>query len=77
VVVIELKRRQETDEEFAERIEAVKSEATSAISRAHGISVADLVIVDPGAIPITTSGKIRRSGASEKYRKREFNRLDG
>lgn len=78
VVVIELKRRhQETDEEFAERIEAVKSEATSAISRQHGISVADLVIVDPGAIPITTSGKIRRSGASEKYRKREFNRLDG
>jgi len=77
VVVIELKRRQETDEEFAERIETVKSEATSAISRAHGISVADLVIVEPGAIPITTSGKIRRSGASEKYRKREFNRLDG
>lgn len=77
VVVIELKRRQgETNEEFAERIEAVKSEATSAISRSHGISVADLVIVDPGAIPITTSGKIRRSGASEKYRKREFNRLD-
>lgn len=78
VVVIELKRRQgEANEEFAERIEAVKSEATSAISRSHGISVADLVIVDPGAIPITTSGKIRRSGASEKYRKREFNRLDG
>ena len=39
--------------------------------------VADLVIVEPGAIPITTSGKIRRSGAVEKYRKNEFARLAG
>ena len=46
------------------------------ISRVHGLAVADLVIVDPGAIPITTSGKIRRSGAVEKYRNNEFTRLD-
>jgi acyl-CoA synthetase (AMP-forming)/AMP-acid ligase II len=54
----------------------VKAEVTAAISRAHGIGVADLMIVEPGALPITTSGKIRRSGASEKYRKGEFRRLD-
>ena len=75
VVVAELKRRHETDEEMAERINAVKGDVTSAISRVHGLSVADLVVVEPGAIPITTSGKIRRSGAVEKYRKNEFNRL--
>jgi fatty acid CoA ligase FadD28 len=77
VVIAELKRRMETDEEFAERINTVKAEVTAAISRSHGIGVADLVIVEPGALPITTSGKIRRSGASEKYRKNEFRRLDG
>lgn len=75
VVVAELKRRNETDEEMAERINAVKGDVTSAISRVHGLSVADLVVVEPGAIPITTSGKIRRSGAVEKYRKNEFTRL--
>ena len=75
IVVAELKRRNETDEEMAERINAVKGDVTSAISRVHGLSVADLVVVEPGAIPITTSGKIRRSGAVEKYRKNEFNRL--
>jgi acyl-CoA synthetase (AMP-forming)/AMP-acid ligase II len=77
VVIAELKRRMETEEEFAERINAVKAEVTAAISRSHGIGVADLVIVEPGALPITTSGKIRRSGASEKYRKNEFRRLAG
>lgn len=76
VVVVELKRRQETDGEFADRIELLKAEATAAIASTHGIGVADLVIVEPGAIPITTSGKIRRSGASEKYRKDGFHRLD-
>jgi acyl-CoA synthetase (AMP-forming)/AMP-acid ligase II len=76
VVIAELKRRMETDEEFAERINTVKAEITAAISRSHGIGVADLAIVEPGALPITTSGKIRRSGASEKYRKNEFRRLD-
>ncbi len=76
VVVAELKRREQTDAEFAELISSVEAEVTSAISKTHGIAVADLVIVEPGAIPITTSGKIRRSGAVEKYRKNEFNRLD-
>ena len=61
---------------MAEKINAVKGDVMSAISRVHGLAVADLVIVDPGAIPITTSGKIRRSGAVDKYRNNEFNRLD-
>ena len=39
----------------------MKRELTSAISRSHGVRVSDLVMVAPGSIPITTSGKIRRS----------------
>jgi long-chain fatty acid adenylyltransferase FadD28 len=34
------------------------------------------VLVPPGSIPITTSGKVRRSACVEQYRRNEFARLD-
>src|ERR1700723_3190958 len=34
------------------------------------------VLVPPGSIPITTSGKVRRSACVERYRQDEFTRLD-
>ncbi|MFZ3344139.1 MAG: hypothetical protein WA622_23485, partial [Mycobacterium sp.] len=37
---------------------------------------ADFVLVPPGSIPITTSGKVRRSACAERYRQDEFTRLD-
>jgi hypothetical protein len=52
------------------------SEITSAISDLHALRVADLVLVAPGSIPITTSGKIRRSTCAERYRSDDFKRLD-
>ena len=76
VAIIELKKRDESDEEAAERWDAVKREVISAISTSHGLSVADLVLVAPGSIPITTSGKIRRAQCVERYRQHEFARLD-
>ena len=54
----------------------MKQEVTSAISKRHGVRVADLVLVPPGSIPITTSGKIRRSACVERYQQDEFTRLD-
>ena len=39
-------------------------------------AAADLVLVPRGAIPITTSGKIRRSACVDRYRLDEFSRLD-
>ena len=74
--VVEFKRRNETDEEFTQRLRSVKREVTAAISNAHRLRVADLVFVAPGSLPITTSGKIRRSSCSELYRKEKFERLD-
>ena len=62
VAIIELKKRGDSDEDAMDRLGVVKREITSAISKAHGLSVADLVLVAPGSIPITTSGKVRRSG---------------
>jgi fatty acid CoA ligase FadD28 len=54
----------------------VRNEITSAISQAHGITAADLVLVARGSIPITTSGKIRRQASAEQYRQGSFVRLD-
>ncbi|OBA90272.1 acyl-CoA synthetase [Mycobacteriaceae bacterium 1482268.1] len=75
VVIIEARLRDEA-EEAAEKLSTVKREVTSAISNTHGLSVADLVLVPPGSIPITTSGKVRRAACVEQYRHRQFARLD-
>jgi long chain fatty acid CoA FadD26 len=74
--IVEFKRRNETDDEFAQRLRVVKREVTAAISNAHRLRVADLVFVAPGSLPITTSGKIRRSSCSELYMRGKFERLD-
>ena len=76
VAIIELKKRGDSDEEAMQKFGIVKREVTSAISKSHGLSVADLVLVPPGSIPITTSGKIRRSACVEQYRRAQFKRLD-
>ena len=76
VTIIELKKRGGTEEEVAQRFGVVKNDVTSAISKSHGLAVADLVLVSPGSIPITTSGKVRRAACVEQYRQAQFTRLD-
>jgi long chain fatty acid CoA FadD26 len=76
VAVVELKKRGGSNEEALDKLHAVKYEVTSAISRNHGLRIADLVFVPPGSIPITTSGKIRRAACAQRYRQNEFVRLD-
>ncbi|OBG32292.1 AMP-binding protein [Mycobacterium sp. E3198] len=76
VAIIEMKKRGDSEEEVVDRLRGVKREVTSAISKSHGLKVADLVLVSPGSIPITTSGKIRRHQCVELYRQDEFVRLD-
>jgi fatty acid CoA ligase FadD28 len=76
VVTIEFKKRGDSDADAMDKLAVVKRESTSAISNSHGISVADLVLVDPGSIPITTSGKVRRAACVEQYRSDDFVRLD-
>jgi len=76
VAIIELKKRGDSDEDAMHKLELVKREVTSAISRSHDLSVADLVLVPPGSIPITTSGKVRRRECVKQYRHNQFARLD-
>jgi fatty acid CoA ligase FadD28 len=76
VVVLEFKKRDASDNEAENKLVAVKRQVTSAISNSHGLAVADLVLVAPGSIPITTSGKVRRSTCVEQYTQEQFVRLD-
>jgi len=71
VAIVELKDREDT-----EGLTLVKSDVIAAISRAHGLQVADIVLVEPGSIPTTTSGKVRRSACIERHRRGQFVRLD-
>jgi fatty acid CoA ligase FadD21 len=76
VTVVEVKKHGDTNEEASRWLSGVKSDVTSAISNAHGLTVGDLVLVSPGSIPTTTSGKIRRAACIEQYRHDQFTRLD-
>jgi fatty acid CoA ligase FadD21 len=75
VAIVEVKKRGDNEEALA-KLGSVRSDVTSAISKSHGLNVADLVMVPPGSIPTTTSGKIRRAACVEQYRRAEFVRLD-
>ena len=76
VTVIELKKRADLNGDAMHWLTEIKSDVTSAISNAHGVNVGDLVLVPPGSIPTTTSGKIRRAACVEQYRRDQFMRLD-
>ena len=55
---------------------SVKHDVADAVWKLHNLRVDDLVLVAPGSIPITTSGKIRRSSCGQLYRHGEFQRMD-
>jgi long-chain fatty acid adenylase/transferase FadD26 len=77
VVIVELASGQTgSREEQMPKWRAIKRHITSAISTSHGLRVADLVLVPPGTIPFTTSGKVRRSACVQRYRHNDFKRLD-
>ena len=74
VAIVELKPSE--DNERHSQMNTVSREVKTAIWKEHSLRVGDLVLVSPGSIPITTSGKIRRSSCADLYRDGEFNRLD-
>jgi long-chain fatty acid adenylase/transferase FadD26 len=76
VAIVEVKTRGQSAEEQNQKLRSLKRQVSSAISDIHRLRIADLVFVAPGSIPITTSGKVRRSACTECYRQNEFERLD-
>ena len=75
VVIVEVKKRGQSEEEVAENLRDIQEQVTSVISNSHGVSVQDVVLVAPGSIPITTSGKVRRATCAELYASNGFQRL--
>lgn len=63
----------EVDREMA----TVRSGVTAAISTAHSIRLAELVLVAPASLPVTTSGKVKRSACAQLYRRGELMLSDG
>jgi fatty acid CoA ligase FadD28 len=76
VAIAELKNRADSGEDVGQQFAGVKNDVTSAISTSHGLSIADLVLVPRGSIPLTTSGKVRRRSCVELYQQDRFARLD-
>jgi long chain fatty acid CoA FadD26 len=74
VAIVEFKPA--CDNEQDSQLNSVSRAVKSAIWKEHSLRVGDLVLVSPGSIPTTTSGKIRRSSCADLYRDGEFNRLD-
>lgn len=75
VAIVEVKNGASTGG-LVRDLDIVRREVASAVSTSHGLSIADLVLVSPGSIPITTSGKIRRAACVEQYRQDRFARVD-
>lgn len=74
VAIVECRRRGDSEEESQQWYRSVTRQLAVAISKTHRLR-ADLVLVEPGSIPITTSGKVRRSACVEQYRSGGFTGL--
>jgi fatty acid CoA ligase FadD28 len=74
-MIVEFKNRGQSGDEVTENLRLINEKITSAISNSHGLSVHDVVLVAPGSIPITTSGKVRRASCVELYQDDGFQRL--
>lgn len=76
VAIMEVKKQGDSPEVAAEKLAEARNDVSAAVFNLHGLSIADLVFVPPGSIPITTSGKVRRAACVEHYRHGHFARLD-
>jgi long-chain fatty acid adenylase/transferase FadD26 len=76
VTIVEFKHRADSQQDELDRLRTLKREVTAAVKSSHSVRVADVVLVPPGSIPTTTSGKVRRSACVERYRQADFSRLD-
>jgi fatty acid CoA ligase FadD28 len=76
VAIIELDRPRNSDMDAAHLRRALQRGIAAAIFEAHGLKVADVVVVSPGSIPVTASGEVRRSACVERYRRDRFRSFD-
>ncbi len=76
VAIAEIKPPAGAPDDAAAALKDLKRRVVAAVRDVHGVRVADLVLVGQGSLPITTSGKVRRSSCGEQYRLGQFSRVD-
>lgn len=76
VAIAEIKPPGGTPDEAAEKLRDLKRRVAAAVKNVHGVRVADTVLIGQGLLPVTTSGKVRRSACLEQYRLNQFSRMD-
>jgi acyl-CoA synthetase (AMP-forming)/AMP-acid ligase II len=69
VVIQEIDRKGAADlaNEGPQAAEALSMAVRAAVVRQHGLRVDDLVLIHPGTLPKTSSGKVRRRASCERY----------
>lgn len=77
LVIAELRAGSDSPAELFDRCQTVKRQIASAVKNAHGLRVSDVVLVAPGSVPVTTSGKVRRSACVQLYQSGELSALVG
>ncbi len=75
VAIVEVKSPGNSAESL-EELRDLKRRILAAVNATHGVRVSDLVMVGAGSIPITSSGKVRRSECVLRYRSGDFIRVD-
>lgn len=76
VAIAEIKPPGGSPDEAAAKLRDLKRRVLATVKNVHGVRVGDLVLIGQGSLPITTSGKIRRSSCVEQYRLDQFSRMD-
>jgi acyl-CoA synthetase (AMP-forming)/AMP-acid ligase II len=69
VVVAERARRIPADEVDLDEVTAA---VRHAVSRSHGLAVHEVIMIEPGELPRTSSGKVRRAECRSRYREDAF-----
>lgn len=72
VIVAEMRRADTADNASELGCAAIKKQVVAAVSRLHGLRVADFLLVPQGALPRTTSGKISRAACAHWYQAGRF-----
>jgi fatty acid CoA ligase FadD32 len=67
VVVAERSRRAQADRTDAPDSDEVRRVVRGAVAAVHDVPLHDLVLVRPGGVPRTSSGKVARSACRERY----------
>jgi amino acid adenylation domain-containing protein/thioester reductase-like protein len=75
VIVAEIKGSARGNAWSESELEGIRRQVRSIIFKDHALAVHEVVLIRPGTIPKTTSGKLQRSAAKEAYFKGELSRI--